>query len=77
MSQQNEREQQRRDATRRDEDQTADLGPKSNTDAVTLADAGLTRSGATTMTPATSGTETVPSEDQRVGDDDDDDEVGE
>lgn len=72
-----EREQQRRDGALREEDENDGLGPKSNADEVTMADAGLTRGGAATMTPATSGTETVPSQDQRVGDDQDNDEVGE
>lgn len=68
MSEQNERKRQRRSKARNEEDETAGgLGPKSNTDPVTMADAGLPRSGSATTTPATSGTETVPAEEQRVG----------
>lgn len=50
---------QRRGKARHEEDETAALGPKSSTDAVTMADAGLPRSGAATMTPATSGSANV------------------
>ncbi len=43
-----------------EEGETTALGPNSNTDTVTMADAGLTGGGATTATPATGATETVP-----------------
>lgn len=76
MSVENERHQQRRDGAPGQEDENDGLGPKSNADEVTIADAGLTRGGVESMTPATSGTETVPHQDQRVGDDEDD-QVGE
>lgn len=67
VSEQNERAQRRRDKACHEEDENAGLGPKSTNDPVTMADAGLPRSGAATMTPATSDTETIPDDEQRVG----------
>ncbi len=56
---------------RHEEDENTALGPKSNTDPVTMADAGLAGGGATTASPTTSPTETVPGE-ERVGHENDD-----
>ncbi len=67
VCEQNEPAQRRQDKAGHEEDETTGLGPKSNTDAVTMADAGLSRSGPATMAPATSGTETVPADEQREG----------
>lgn len=57
----------------RDRDPEGAGGPTAEADETTQADAGLARGGPATMTPATADSETVPAEQQRVGEDGDDD----